>query len=515
MGSHRFKVTGRVATGRLLDALASGSCVESSATCTVTRRHLDTFDWGLWRSGGRLTLETRGESTVAFWEPGSGRLPRRTPVRGDIAFAHDLPPGPVRREIAASTGGRALLEVGRSAVRRRLVRIVDAERKTRVRLWLDTLQPLKDGAPAGTRRRLVTVDPLVGYVAEAEATAEKLRALPGLELAEDDDLALATAAIGRAPGDYTSKVAVALRPAEPAERAVRRILFRLADTLVANVDGTVRDLDTEFLHDLRVATRRTRTCLGQLGPVFPTAVIEAFAKEFRWLASTTNSCRDLDVFLAELERRQGSFAPDQAAALSPLIERLRTARTGAHRELAAVLESERFESLMRRWRRVLGRRFIGGESGTAPVFEVAAERTLRAYRRLSSRARHLDPDSPATELHRLRIDAKKLRYLLEFFAGLWDREAAGALVAELKLVQDSLGDYHDAWLQIRRLTALAPEVLASGAGAATLLAMGGLVAELERRQRSEAERVLSRLRTFASTAVQRRLVRLVERRGDG
>jgi hypothetical protein len=43
--------------------------------------------------------------------------------------------------------------------------------------------------------------------------------------------------------------------------------------------------------------------------------------------------------------------------------------------------------------------------------------------------------------------------------------------------------------------------------------MGRLVAELERRQTAEAERVLARLATFASPNVRRRFVHLVQGRG--
>ena len=45
----------------------------------------------------------------------------------------------------------------------------------------------------------------------------------------------------------------------PAPVAVARLLLRLLDTCESNVDGVLRDIDTEFLHDLRVAVRRTRS----------------------------------------------------------------------------------------------------------------------------------------------------------------------------------------------------------------------------------------------------------------
>ena len=116
-------------------------------------------------------------------------------------------------------------------------------------------------------------------------------------------------------------------------------------------------------------------------------------------------------------------------------------------------------------------------------------------------------------MHRLRIDGKKLRYLLEFFASLWDAEETAALVRELKLVQDALGDYHDAWLQRELVVGLGDEVLAAGGRAATLLAMGELAADLERRQRARVETFFARFETFAGAPTRARFERLVGHRG--
>lgn len=198
----------------------------------------------------------------------------------------------------------------------------------------------------------------------------------------------------------------------------------------------------------------------------------------------------------------------------PLIDHLRVAREVTHRELEAVLVSERFTTLLRSWNRWLKRRTVGGEHGASPIAQVAAERVLRAYNRLSSRTTSLTPHAAATKLHRLRIVAKKLRYLLEFFADLFNPDLTNPLVAELKLAQDSLGTYHDAWLQSERLTVLANEMLAAGAGAATLLTMGRLVADLERKQLAEAEKVFTRLHEFTSPANRRRFTEMVKIDGD-
>ena len=51
----------------------------------------------------------------------------------------------------------------------------------------------------------------------------------------------------------------------PAGEAAAAILLRLLDTIDANVAGVLADIDTEFLHDLRVSVRRTRSALKLFG----------------------------------------------------------------------------------------------------------------------------------------------------------------------------------------------------------------------------------------------------------
>jgi len=55
---------------------------------------------------------------------------------------------------------------------------------------------------------------------------------------------------------------------------------------------------------------------------------------------------------------------------------------------------------------------------------------------------------PATLLHRLRIDGKKLRYLLEFFTELYSAATISRFIGELKKLQDILGDFNDTGVQL-------------------------------------------------------------------
>jgi CHAD domain-containing protein len=126
----------------------------------------------------------------------------------------------------------------------------------------------------------------------------------------------------------------------------------------------------------------------------------------------------------------------------------------------------------------------------------------------------LGEDPPAEALHRLRIDAKKLRYLLELFRSLYRDDVIRSLVKELKRLQDILGGFNDMEVQQARLTDFGHDLLASGtAEPETLMAMGRLQAILEQRQAEYRTAFASRFAGFATDESRNHYRRTFGRRG--
>ena len=73
----------------------------------------------------------------------------------------------------------------------------------------------------------------------------------------------------------------------------------------------------------------------------------------------------------------------------------------------------------------------------------------------------IDDESPAEALHELRKVGKELRYLLEFFAGLFHAEVVKPMIKSLKALQDVLGRFQDLEVQADTLRELTTEVAAS------------------------------------------------------
>jgi CHAD domain-containing protein len=485
-----------------------GKTLEVGPRSTVDVTHLDTFDWRVFRAGATLSLENKGSRRTLHWIPDDLDSSHVFPVDRDARFAGDLPDGFLKSRLGPILDVRALVPMGRRRVARRQLRVVDEGGNAIVRLVLERSTVVDDsGVPAGEPITIVRVVGGDGYESVFDEVVERLRSAGATAVPVGHELAEAAAAMGRTPGDYSSKLRLSLEPDQRADAALQAILADLLATMRSNVDGVLADIDTEFLHDLRVATRRARSALAQVKGVLDENATAALGSELEWLGDVTNPCRDLDVHLLEMDgycRRLGSGAGD----LGPIQRVFERDRRDALGKVCRALRSARFSRLIDSWEDLaLSPPDSGQEPPNAarPVVDVAGERILKAHRRMIKHGSRLD-DAPSPEaLHRLRIDGKKLRYLLEFFASLYDTKAIGRLVKELKKLQDLLGGFNDMTVQQARLVEFAEELMASEeARAETLVAMERLAAAMARRREKLYHGVAKAFASFASLKSQQR-----------
>ena len=118
-----------------------------------------------------------------------------------------------------------------------------------------------------------------------------------------------------------------------------------------------------------------------------------------------------------------------------------------------------------------------------PSKTLARRRIAKQFRRVIKDGKKIlgsDEDEP---IHQLRIDCKKLRYLMEFFASLFPKKKIGKLIRQLKSLQDELGLFNDLSVQQAYLVNIAEVLPADDAQAKLgLVAVGSLVEKLAREQ---------------------------------
>jgi len=498
---------------------------EPGAPGSGDRRHtwLDTFDWRLYRAGlmlefeqarrgGRLLL-SKADGTPQAQQPVT-RWPRRP------SLADDLPEGAVRDRIAVLASPRALLPIVKAVSAVSVTRLLNADGKTVARLVADhiTVTAPKPDTAADTTAELplrLAIAEVRGYPGQARKAASVLADVPGVSHASQGVFIAALTALGRHPADYSSGVEAEITATMPAAVAVARLLLRQLDVIETNVDGVLRDIDTEFLHDLRVAVRRTRSAIKLLGAVLPADLATHYAAEFKWLGDLTTPTRDLDVHLLGFGAMTDQLVAASPADLEPFRAFLVRRRAREFRRLAAALRGPRFRAITDDWRKALLEiRDASGPRRRRPTTAALAVGTTgRAFRKIVTQGGAITPASPAQSLHDLRKRAKELRYLLEFFAPLHDPVAYRKVVSDLKQLQDCLGEFQDSEVQREEIHAMADAMLAERAApAATLLAMGEIAAKLTLSQAEAREEFAARFARFAGPAGRERVRVLLEGR---
>ena len=317
----------------------------------------------------------------------------------------------------------------------------------------------------------------------------------------------------RSSHSRASRPGLVLKAGAPAEREVRRLLAALLEVVVANEEGVRQDRDSELLHDFRVAVRRTRTALTQIRGVLPSRVVEPFKREFAWLGRLTGPTRDLDVFLAQKDEYEAEFPSQLRGRLQPVRRFLEARRADELRSLVDGLDSPRFRCLLADWKAIL-RRDEPGSDATAPraaidIVDVAVRDIARAHGRLLRRGKTLGETSDAGALHRVRIDGKKLRYLLEFFRSLFDMDEIRGLIGGLKRLQDALGDTNDFGVQRRVVSEFYEQSANTGIAAQHMQAMRRLIDILERKEVCARRQFAARFEDFGAQATRRRYERLL------
>ena len=206
--------------------------------------------------------------------------------------------------------------------------------------------PPREGWPKGSR----SIGILTVRLVEGDADVF-LRVIPDLR----DRLRLSEAA-----GDVCHVALLALNLSEPGAPLPDHLRMRLDDTLAAaarkvlgqqamriraNIAGTIEGEDPEYLHDLRVATRRLRSALRLFAGVLGARRSDALRRGLGWVAQRLGTVRDLDVFILNLrEQAQRLGGADAIAAL--LTAELARQRQPARVALEAALTSRRFQALM-------------------------------------------------------------------------------------------------------------------------------------------------------------------------
>jgi CHAD domain-containing protein len=245
-----------------------------------------------------------------------------------------------------------------------------------------------------------------------------------------------------------------------AQSGIRLVLYtrfgEMYDLRAAALDFT----DIEGVHDMRVASRRLRSAIKDFRDYLggKKSVPKRGLKE---VADALGDVRDQDVAIVALEKiraeveADAEVAEDVAAGVGRMADERRAVRQAARVKLALKIAERPLADLRSKFLSRLvkpedadaasggadGKRRRESKRGVSfrqAGREVIAARVVK-LKKLSNCLHHPSENEP---LHRMRIEAKRLRYAMELFTPCW----GGTLTSyahEVSELQSSLGELHD------------------------------------------------------------------------
>ena len=207
--------------------------------------------------------------------------------------------------------------------------------------------------------------------------------------------------------------------------------------------------DAEAVHQIRVAITRLRAAVTFFAPIVADAEWLRLKRDIAWLNGPLGDARDSDV-VVEYARRKKYRAWARAMIGAQLEQR----QMRDHRRLVRCLRSARTQRLiaaMARWARQGAWLKRYRQRKDAEALDVEALPTYcareldRWHARLVRKGKRLE-DLGAERRHRLRIQTKRFRYMIETLTEtvpLWGRGKSRRLHRAAKRLQRALGDMRD------------------------------------------------------------------------
>jgi CHAD domain-containing protein len=481
----------------LIHAISESYRFAHDPPTTAGESYFDSFDWLLYnenlvllKQDGTYYLKDLKSSKVVAECPGEHK--------GVARFWWDFPDCKIATLLKSCLDVRALLPFLEIKKRREKLHILNKDEKTVLRVHLDEINPKTDGSIQKTIRT-ITLEPVRGYLKEFRDFHRFIERTRAAEPCENL-FSMMPKLSSRKPGDYSSKMKVALTRDLSGGMATRKILLYLLNTMKQNKEWVISDLDTEFLHDFRVSGRRTRSAISQIKDVFPPEKLDRFKQDFRELGQSSNKLRDLDVYLHTKDACLAMLPDDLRPGLNPFFIDLEKQRKKELKGFTEVLRSDFYRQLTTDWEVFL----VSDENyemmpanSQKPVITLAREFIWGRYTKIMKAGEKIDNETPDEKLHNMRIQCKKLRYLMEFFASLFPSDEIALLTKQLKRFQDNLGEFNDLSMQQDTLKEYLDTIdPKSDQNTLIAAAIGGLIMNLHKRQQHVRAEFSDQFRNF-------------------
>ena len=208
--------------------------------------------------------------------------------------------------------------------------------------------------------------------------------------------------------------------------------------------------DDEYVHQLRVATRRADACLRIFRECLSKGVYRSTRERLREIRRAAGAARDADVFLAALRERAAGAKSGDLAGLDFLVAYTLGQREVAQEDLEGVEVGQKrpFEATVARALEAV--RPPQGDAKT--LADLARPTVAELVERLDAATRQ--PLDDYDHLHQVRIAGKRVRYALEILASCFGSEIRERVYPQIEEMQEILGRANDSHVAVGRLQRL-------------------------------------------------------------
>lgn len=228
----------------------------------------------------------------------------------------------------------------------------------------------------------------------------------------------------------------------------RGMALERLNALLAEVEGVRDGEDLEHVHRMRVSSRRLRSALRLFQECFKGKEGKRWRQAAKEVTAALGEARDLDVQMVFLTKLAKGWEGEDAAALVPLIELLRSKRVALQPSIVTLMDALLVEHPLLELRAHLEEK--AGWTGEASALRpYAYAHASIAVEEMMAHASSVPIYEDWQGHHALRIAGKHLRYALEAFRGAYE-DGLEEEVRTLKGLQDVVGELHDldVWLQL-------------------------------------------------------------------
>ncbi len=224
------------------------------------------------------------------------------------------------------------------------------------------------------------------------------------------------------------------------------VLQKHTQALQQEIEGVRLAQDIEYIHRMRVASRRLRSALPIFAGCFSTRKVLTWAKEVRKITRALGNARDTDVQIDVVKQILADLpAANMQQGLRRLLLRLSQTRAELQSKVLLALDELTGTGILADMTNQFAAslaQFPEALPNTQALYQLGFDSLYKRLDEFLAYEQYIYFPERVTELHAMRIAAKHLRYEMEIFAPLYPEELKSYLQA-IRKAQETLGNVHD------------------------------------------------------------------------